>query len=1001
MNRGISFYILVSSLLMFAACGEKQDQPSVTGIDAKVDSSVSTISGSGDTPADGTTVLTVTLTLLDSASAPVAGVTPQISVSGSGNTISPCSVSDVDGISTCAVTSVRAETKSVGISFPINKVGFDVNFTAGAATRLCFVSPPTGAVAGVAFTQQPVVAIGDANCNVVSSTASVNLALTAGSGSLGGTALVNAVDGVATFTGINIESAGSGKVITASASGLTSAVSTSFEVVPGAATELVIITQPGGGTAGVAWAQQPVIEIRDGFGNRATQSSASVSATIVDSNHGPLLGTATISAVAGVGTFAGLRLDKAGAGRVLRFNSGTLPSVDSSAFAIATAGASQLLFTQQPNGAAVGSSLATQPVVQIQDAFGNIVNSSAVVNVALVSGGATLSGTRNVAASSGVATYTNLSMTEAGDYRLLASSGSLTTAQSDLFTMSPGPVVAPGVVTLSGASVSADGADETALNVKVRDSFNNPLVGKLVSVTSSRGASDTILVVSDTTNAQGEAQFLVRSSTEGVATLTIIADGVTLRNNLEVAFYAVKPEVEFRAFQGESSSSLGLIAGNNSTTLTLWRDLFELNPHPMSLSGFGFNGSSSGWCGNGSTSVTSCSDGAYRLLFDGANDFGLFESPIASSANRSVDMWVRPSNVTSGSRVLLSDYDGAGKGIKLMIAADISGRVELSPAVSYPEKVLSFGPNAYWRLNELSGTVAARVAGPLNGSYVNAPTFNQAGALFDSGSSISFNGSNEYVNLANNAAFENTVDFTVSAWVYPTNNSGTRPIVSKQSGTRGFTLELSGGTLLFRLLTSTGVAHFAQSVATLPLNQWSHVAGVRDGGTLQLRIYINGVLQGTPATFSGSPGTSTTAAYIGRRSSSYFAGRISEVSLMPVALSDAQISELYDSGLTPVCYSSAALANNVWAHLAYSFDDAANQMKLYRNGVLECTRTVNTSISGSTHKFGVGAEVDGSDAALSGTYFPGAISELRVFGSTLSDAQVLSIKQMSDDEKYP
>lgn len=1006
MNRGFFKVILISYLLILGACGAKQEEPSVTGIDAKVDSSNTTLVGSGDTPADGTSALTVTITLLDAVGQPVASVTPQISVSGSNNTISSCSVSDAAGISTCTVTSVRAETKSVALSFPFVKAGFDVDFTAGAATRLCFGTQPSGAVAGVAFAQQPVVRIGDANCNVVSSTASVNLALTAGSGSLAGTTSVSAIDGVATFSGINIQSAGTGKVITASSSGLTSAISTSFEVVAGAPSQVVIVTQPGGGSAGAAWAQQPVVELRDSFGNRALQSSASVSATLVDSNHGPLSGTATVSAVQGVVTFAGLSLNKSGTGRVLRFNSGTLPAVDSSSFAITTAAASQLVFSQQPVGSAVGSSFATQPVVQIQDAFGNIVNSAAVVNVALVSGGATLSGTRNVVASSGVATYTNLSMTQAGEYRLLASSGSLTAAQSDLFTMTPGPVVAPGVVTLSGASVSADGSDEATVYVKVRDSFNNPLAGKSVSVTSSRGGIDTILAVLDTTNAQGEAEFLVRSATSGVATLTVIADGVTLRNNIEVVFYSVKPEVEFRALQAENSTSLGVIPGSNSTTLSLWRDLFALNPHPMSIFGFGFNGSNSGWCGNGATAVSSCANGGYRLLFDGANDYGIFASPIGAAANRTADLWVRPTTSNLPAKVILSDRDDTGKGVRLSTAADGSGRVELlvGSAKSYPEVIRDLSPTLYYRMEETSGNLVANSAGSLAtaGTAAGTLTYGQASALNDGGRSINFNGSNAYFSMGNVA--ENTADFSVSAWFYPTTVSGTRAIVSKQSSNRSYRLEQTGNRVEFHLFNSAGTGFVVQSpVGSIAINTWYHVVGVRTAAN-QIRLYLNGVQVATPATFTGSLGTSTQALTIGRRlTANYFQGRIDEVVIFQNrALSDLEIASMYESGTTPVCYSSAALANDTWAHLAYSFDDTNNQMKLYRNGALECTRTgINISVSGSSHKFGVGAEVDGADAAISGSYFPGAISELRVYGSALSDAQVLSIKQMSDNEKYP
>ncbi len=100
----------------------------------------------------------------------------------------------------------------------------------------------------------------------------------------------------------------------------------------------------------------------------------------------------------------------------------------------------KLAFTTQPGGGQPGAVLEPQPVVTVQDAFGNTVNSSTSIALAITagtptSGGpGTLSGTKTVAAVSGVATFTNLSIDLAGvGYKLTATSDSLTSADSTAF----------------------------------------------------------------------------------------------------------------------------------------------------------------------------------------------------------------------------------------------------------------------------------------------------------------------------------------------------------------------------------------------------------------------------------------------------------------------------------------------------------------------------------------------------------------------------------------
>src|SRR5260370_23198247 len=79
--------------------------------------------------------------------------------------------------------------------------------------------------------------------------------------------------------------------------------------------------------------------------------------------------------------------------------------------------------------------------VQVLDAFNNLTSSTANVTLAIGTnpGGGTLSGTTTVAAVSGVATFSNLSINKTGTgYTLAASSGALTGATSNTFNITAG-----------------------------------------------------------------------------------------------------------------------------------------------------------------------------------------------------------------------------------------------------------------------------------------------------------------------------------------------------------------------------------------------------------------------------------------------------------------------------------------------------------------------------------------------------------------------------------
>src|SRR5436190_19672691 len=78
-----------------------------------------------------------------------------------------------------------------------------------------------------------------------------------GGGTLAGTTSVNAVSGVATFSTLSINNPGTGYTLVASASGLTGATSTAFNVTPPPATHVAFTTQPQTTQAG-----RPVAAVR-------------------------------------------------------------------------------------------------------------------------------------------------------------------------------------------------------------------------------------------------------------------------------------------------------------------------------------------------------------------------------------------------------------------------------------------------------------------------------------------------------------------------------------------------------------------------------------------------------------------------------------------------------------------------------------------------------------------------------------------------------------------
>src|SRR5207248_3208001 len=121
------------------------------------------------------------------------------------------------------------------------------NISVGAAAKLVFTVQPSNAAAGAAVTPALQVGVQDAQGNTVTTaTTSITLAIgtNPASGILAGTTTVAAVNGVASFANLSINTPGPGYTLIASATGLPTATSTAFSINAGAAAKLVFAVQP-------------------------------------------------------------------------------------------------------------------------------------------------------------------------------------------------------------------------------------------------------------------------------------------------------------------------------------------------------------------------------------------------------------------------------------------------------------------------------------------------------------------------------------------------------------------------------------------------------------------------------------------------------------------------------------------------------------------------------------------------------------------------------------
>ncbi|RLK58943.1 signal peptidase I [Actinokineospora cianjurensis] len=225
---------------------------------------------------------------------------------------------------------------------------------------------------------------------------------------------------------------------------------------------------------------------------------------------------------------------------------------------------------------------------------------------------------------------------------------------------------------------------------------------------------------------------------------------------------------------------------------------------------------------------------------------------------------------------------------RVLGASEISGIYDAATA-----------PNAQYNL-EQSGT-SATDSGPYGytGTLQNGAAWNTTGRT---GRSVTFDGIDDYIS-ASTFTVRTDTSFTAAAWVYISSAGGVdRTFLAKDGlNVNSFALSYIPATTKYAFTMpasdTTGASTVRVSSSSSAIaNAWTYVVGVWDSVNNQMKIYLNGVLEGTTSRSGGWNATGALSigrGYNGSAGVQNWPGRIDEVQLYNRVLTAAEVDDIY------------------------------------------------------------------------------------------------------------
>jgi hypothetical protein len=224
--------------------------------------------------------------------------------------------------------------------------------------------------------------------------------------------------------------------------------------------------------------------------------------------------------------------------------------------------------------------------------------------------------------------------------------------------------------------------------------------------------------------------------------------------------------------------------------------------------------------------------------------------------------------------------------------------------------------------------------------------FTQIDAIKTSNQTSVYFNNNSYLQVTNNAALDlSSGNFTIEFWAYPINygtlgNGVTNGVIlSKWFSTGGYSFQVglnSSGLLYMNWNNTTGFS----SDTIVPINEWSHIAIVRNGNNF--KMYKNGINFGS-TTSSVTINTSTSNMQIGFNQESamwYYGGYLTNLRIL-------KGTALYNTDFTPQTVPLTAITNTsilALQGITYS-DSSSNNLSISTGGSMALTNEVPFTIN--------------------------------------------------------
>ena len=184
----------------------------------------------------------------------------------------------------------------------------------------------------------------------------------------------------------------------------------------------------------------------------------------------------------------------------------------------------------------------------------------------------------------------------------------------------------------------------------------------------------------------------------------------------------------------------------------------------------------------------------------------------------------------------------------------------------------------------------------------NNNTITATSLTYVSDNTFSFNGSSDYITVADSTILTNTFTLTISVWFKSSAAAGTmQPLVGKgtSDADEEYCLLAGGGSIYFDV--GAGAGPYTQPSYSFSNNTWYNVVGVhiRTAGSSVLTVYVNGVaLSSSTITPSNTPNDNLYPVSIGKRfynSGTPANGSIPAVSIYNRALSAAEVAQNFNA----------------------------------------------------------------------------------------------------------